>query len=387
MKGRSKTSNSFTPSGPNLASDGASICTAPSCSASISSLSLYSVAVGVDLDLDLAAWSARRRFLAKNSAALPLGVSMADHVAELDDDRARASAAFCSTTPVSPTCKILDADGLPLRRDPGVGGAVVGEDLRAEPVRQAFRLSRSTGLPTFQRQPGERRRMAFCPVVPHFRDGRHVGSLVAMYSFRKLLADQVPWWFAQKYRLSVVDANGLILGSKSNIEAGEETLRHRIPFDPPGHGLVLVATAYQAETNLPRNLLALAIVALGAGVVASLWAQRRHMQKRLDAEQALSKEYAFRKAMEDSLFTGLRARDLEGRIIYVNPAFCRMTGFDAEELVNRCPPMPYWAPEEHEATQAAHRNRWPARRPTRASSCACSARTASASTPSSTKRR
>ena len=38
--GRSKTSNSFTPNGPNFASDGASICTAPSCSASISSLSL-----------------------------------------------------------------------------------------------------------------------------------------------------------------------------------------------------------------------------------------------------------------------------------------------------------------------------------------------------------
>src|SRR5471030_395871 len=40
--GKSKASNSFTPSGPNLASDGASICTAPSCNASSSSLSLYS---------------------------------------------------------------------------------------------------------------------------------------------------------------------------------------------------------------------------------------------------------------------------------------------------------------------------------------------------------
>ena len=44
--GRSNTSNSRTPSGPNLASEGASICTAPSCSASISSPSLYSVEFG-----------------------------------------------------------------------------------------------------------------------------------------------------------------------------------------------------------------------------------------------------------------------------------------------------------------------------------------------------
>ncbi len=251
--------------------------------------------------------------------------------------------------------QILDANGLPLRRDPGViGETVVGEDLRPEPLRQAFRLSRSTGLPTFSASQDIDGEWFFNLVVPHFREGVHIGSLVAVYTIRKLLADQVPWWFAQKYRLSVVDANGLILGSKSNIEAGEETLRHRIPFDPPGHGLVLIASAYQAETNLPRNLLALAIVTLGAGVVASLWAQRRHLQKRLDAEQALSKEYAFRKAMEDSLFTGLRARDLDGRIIYVNPAFCRMTGFDADELVGVRPPMPYWAPEEYDSTLAVH---------------------------------
>ena len=41
-------------------------------------------------------------------------------------------------------------------------------------------------------------------------------------------------------------------------------------------------------------------------------------------------EHAFRKAMEDSLTVGMRARDLEGRITYVNPAFCEMTGFSAE---------------------------------------------------------
>jgi two-component system sensor histidine kinase DctS len=43
-------------------------------------------------------------------------------------------------------------------------------------------------------------------------------------------------------------------------------------------------------------------------------------------EEQLRHEYAFRKAMEDSLDTGMRARNLEGEIIYVNPAFCRMVG-------------------------------------------------------------
>jgi len=59
----------------------------------------------------------------------------------------------------------------------------------------------------------------------------------------------------------------------------------------------------------------------------------------------LRRQVLFRSAMENSLVTGLRARDLEGRVIYVNPAFCQMVGYSAQELLGRVPPMPYWAPE------------------------------------------
>ena len=65
---------------------------------------------------------------------------------------------------------------------------------------------------------------------------------------------------------------------------------------------------------------------------------------RTGAEGALAEAPAFRKAMEDSLATGLRARDLGGRITYVNPAFCEMVGFTAAELRSSESP-PYWPPE------------------------------------------
>ncbi|HQV08269.1 MAG TPA: PAS domain S-box protein, partial [Thauera sp.] len=63
-------------------------------------------------------------------------------------------------------------------------------------------------------------------------------------------------------------------------------------------------------------------------------------------EDALRAESAFRKAMEDSVITGLRAIDLTGRIIYVNTAFCRMIGFDEDELLGAVAPFPYWPPEQ-----------------------------------------
>ena len=70
----------------------------------------------------------------------------------------------------------------------------------------------------------------------------------------------------------------------------------------------------------------------------------RDVGRRARAEAALAEALAFRKAMEDSLITGLRARDLHGRISYVNPAFCAMVGFSADELRQAGTP-PYWPPE------------------------------------------
>jgi PAS domain S-box-containing protein len=55
--------------------------------------------------------------------------------------------------------------------------------------------------------------------------------------------------------------------------------------------------------------------------------------------------------MENSMLTGMRALDLEGRISYVNAAFCQMIGFSESELVGRKPPFPYWPPDRIDENQ------------------------------------
>lgn len=62
----------------------------------------------------------------------------------------------------------------------------------------------------------------------------------------------------------------------------------------------------------------------------------------------LMEAHAHRKAMEDALLVGMRARDLEGRITYVNPALCEITGYSADELIGSLPPYAYWHPDELE---------------------------------------
>ena len=189
--------------------------------------------------------------------------------------------------------------------------------------------------------------------VPIYVDRAFVGVLIAVYPLDTLLGNQVPWWFAEKYRVTIVDENDIQYAAKSNIE-GKPGLSYDIPFEPPGYGLKFHVTRYESNNNPLQRLLAIAIIVLATGVFWSLWLVRDLMKKRSHAEEALRAEHAFRTAMEDSLTVGMRARDLTGRVIYVNPAFCKMTGFSSEELVDRQPPMPYWVPEQMDETFALH---------------------------------
>jgi two-component system, LuxR family, sensor histidine kinase DctS len=187
--------------------------------------------------------------------------------------------------------------------------------------------------------------------VPVFRTGGIAGTALGIYSIRRLLDDAVPWWLAERYRISIIDQSGHILGSHSKAGQLIPGSEYQIPFDPPGHGLILQAMPYQTPKPLAGRLISAALVFLAVIVLFSLWALRRDVQRRLAAESALLTEVAFRKAMEDSVQTGLRARNLQGQITYVNPAFCRMVGWSAEELIGHLPPMPYWADEYLEETR------------------------------------
>lgn len=76
---------------------------------------------------------------------------------------------------------------------------------------------------------------------------------------------------------------------------------------------------------------------------------RVELERRVEERtRDLQKVHAFQKAMEDSLLVGMRARDPEGKIIYVNPSLCAMTGYSTEELLGCRPPYPYWHPDDLE---------------------------------------
>lgn len=241
--------------------------------------------------------------------------------------------------------------GQPTRNYPRLLPDPYGKQALDEPMEFARRLGKSTYAQPYP-EPGRGTR--FEVVVPIFRGEQFAGALVGVYSLRSILDHLVPWWFAEKYVLQVQNNEGTVIGSKSNVDNPTPLLTYNLPIDSFGEGIVLHAALVKPSTNLGQRFFIIVIGLLAAAVFASLWAIRGLIQRRLAAERELREANAFRKAMEDSLVTGLRARDLKGRLIYANPAFCRMLGYSAEELIGRQPPMPYWVPESMEETMRMH---------------------------------
>jgi PAS domain S-box-containing protein len=71
------------------------------------------------------------------------------------------------------------------------------------------------------------------------------------------------------------------------------------------------------------------------------------------AKEKLQVEQVFRRAIENSVPSGISAIDLEGRQTYVNPAFCEMVGWSEQELIGARPPFAYWPPDQVESITEA----------------------------------
>ncbi len=181
--------------------------------------------------------------------------------------------------------------------------------------------------------------------LPQSRQGRLVGYLIASYSLSDMLFHMPASPLTRRQQISFTEADGTRLAMQGNIRQGSRIFSTQQLLDLPGHTLVVRLDSWRSSPGLIPNVLPALVTALAVALVTVLVMLGRDMRRRQRVESDLADALAFRKAMEDSLVTGLRARDLNGRITYVNPAFCEMVGFDPHELLGHGIPAPYWPPE------------------------------------------
>lgn len=184
--------------------------------------------------------------------------------------------------------------------------------------------------------------------LPLFNGQAYVGSIVASYRLSSILEKVVPWWFAKDNEISIVDIDDQVVVVRADGGIGHNVFTHSKSLDLPGVNLMLKTNSIKNSPRLLSNLLVMTVLILGTGLSWSLWALSRDILRRQAAETALRSQIAFRKAMENSLVTGLRVRSMDGRLLYVNSAFCEMVGYTEQQLVGQKIPFSFWTLEAYE---------------------------------------
>ena len=191
--------------------------------------------------------------------------------------------------------------------------------------------------------------------LPLTQAGELLGYTVVTYKLQDLLTERLGSTFGRRNELSFVEPDGTRLAIAGAQRKERRVFTAQQLVDLPGNTLLLRMDGRRGEPDLFPNVLTALVLGMSIALITVMVLLAKDARRRLKAERDLADALAFRKAMEDSLVTGLRARDLQGHITYVNPAFCQMVGWQAEALIGKNAPMPYWPPEmvdEYQQRQA-----------------------------------
>ncbi|WP_460479485.1 PAS domain S-box protein [Comamonas humi] len=232
----------------------------------------------------------------------------------------------------------------------------VGEIVRKKEVLDLFEQTRNTQQPMYSQPTVAPNAVPMLLLeVPISDQGRFSGVILAEFSIDNLLRYATPTEVLARYAVTMLDAHGhIIAGTALSRRTAGQLLpwraapnHYEVPVSPVGNGLILRAQAYRTSLGLIGNGLFWVVGVLSLMTAWLLVATWRHTRRRIRTQAALQNEINFRRAMENSVLTGMRALDLHGRITYVNAAFCQMTGWSEQELVGQLPPYPYWPEGDH----------------------------------------
>ncbi|QWE23836.1 PAS domain S-box protein [Polynucleobacter sp. AP-Elch-400A-B2] len=233
----------------------------------------------------------------------------------------------------------------------------LNKDVNAETVNQGLRktleLSTATSRPAFSQfmtleVPSDEVisreiRNVFWQTVPQI-SGNEINGMVAVLYTTQGLLEIIPGELKSQYRFTLITDDDRVLAISSDKNTPKRAFSNQTSLDIGvlSPNLSLRIDTYPPATNLTFRMLIGVVLGLSAFVIWSLWSVLKQMQVRQEAEANLRAETNFRSAMENSTPVGIRAHDMNRVITYVNPAFCEMTGWSAEELIGQSPPFAFW---------------------------------------------
>lgn len=200
--------------------------------------------------------------------------------------------------------------------------------------------------------------------IPIIHNHAIEGFVLARFNLTSLLLHSAPSPLFQEYAIALIDTDAHVVAGQSSLPTdqvaqtttffglGSAMEGQTILLPQLNHAINLHLTPYEDMQYLSQRSMWLLVLVISLLTVWLLVVNWRHLRRRQRSQQTLVEEASFREAVENSLVTGMRALDLEGRITFVNRAFCEMTGWTREELIGQSAPYSFWHPDDRNNNDA-----------------------------------
>ena len=226
-----------------------------------------------------------------------------------------------------------------------------------------IRLTRATGRSTYTEPyrdyEGEPYIEYHSPVIER---GTFLGTVSWTLSLRMAMRRLVPVAVAEKYRLSLLDAEGRELFRHEDDRETYDMLTQTVSLTLPWRNLDLSATSYKSDSLVGSTLLT-GIVLLITGVLAwSLWSLRRQTGMQAAADSALKASHERFVTVLDALDASVSVSDFDTReLLFCNESFSRLfpgygVGSSVAAVETAFTPVPSRAVQRSALIDAAGKN-------------------------------
>ena len=156
-------------------------------------------------------------------------------------------------------------------------------------------------------------------------------TLIARISLHALMRRLVPATLSESAFLSLDVKGKSLFTSAPEPQGVTEAFELRLPPLPPE--VTLSVAPYSRPLLFTRDASTIAILGLGAALLVAFFGLVVFQLRQRRTARRLFTESAVRSAMSESIASGLRVSDMEGRAFYVNRAYAELLGRPAADII------------------------------------------------------
>jgi C4-dicarboxylate-specific signal transduction histidine kinase len=157
--------------------------------------------------------------------------------------------------------------------------------------------------------------------TPVAQNQKFSGTISVTYPLQRLAELFVPANFANRYSVAIMESD--IANKRELAETASDNLSQSVAVTLPWRDVRLVATSLKTESSLTPRILAALTLAMAAFITWSLWALRKHVKRRDEADRALVASHERFETVTEALDAAVYVADLKSNEVLFANETCR----------------------------------------------------------------